>query len=87
LVDVLGGMDDALRIAREKAGIKAEEEVNIIELPRPRLIDLSGLLPSPFGENKSADAFVQHLKFLFDHNGQPLSLMPLDVIDFEVPTE
>ncbi len=89
LVDVLGGMDDALRIARQKAGIKDEEEVRIIELPRPRLIDWSGLLPSPLATTQpsAADGFVQHLKFLLDHNGQPLPLMPLDVLDFDVPTE
>lgn len=85
LIDVLGGLGDALRIAREKAGIRADEEVTIIELPRPRLVDLSKLVPSPFGvrETLAADAFLEHLRFLLQHNGQPLPLMPFDDIDFE----
>ncbi len=87
LIDVLGGLDDALRIAREKAGLRMDEEVTIVERPRPRFFDFSRLLPAPWGvkETFATDAFLEHLRFLLERNGQPLPLMPLDDIDFEVP--
>jgi protease-4 len=89
LVDVLGGLEDAIRIAREKAGIDSTKEVTIVEMPEPGLIDLSKLLPFPFlkTETTSTDPLIEHLKFRLEHNGQPLPLMPLEEIDFGAPRE
>lgn len=89
LVDVLGGLEDALRIAREKAGIRSDEPVSIVELPKPGLFDFSKLMPRLFGieEALAEDPLVEHLKFRLHHNGQPMPMMPLDENALEVPTE
>lgn len=36
LVDELGGLDDAIRIAKTKAGVDPAKELKILELPRPK---------------------------------------------------
>jgi protease-4 len=89
LVDVLGGLEDAIRIAREKAGIDSSKEVTIVEMPEPGLIDFSKLLPFPFAKTETigTDPLFEHLKFRLEHNGQPLPLMPLEQIDFDAPRE
>lgn len=38
LVDKLGGLDLALEIAKERAGLKAEDEIEIVRLPKPSLL-------------------------------------------------
>ena len=89
LVDLLGGLDDAIRVARQKAGIGEQESVTIVELPRPGLFDFSGLIPRPFGLDQKfiADPAWDHLKFRLEHNGEPLPIMPLEEIDNEAPVE
>ena len=49
LVDDLGGLDDAIALAREKAGIGADEEVKLLDFSLKGLFDLSGFSPSPVG--------------------------------------
>ncbi len=44
LVDVIGGLDTAVGIAREAAGIAPGEEVDIVEMPAPELFNLAELL-------------------------------------------
>jgi protease-4 len=80
LVDVLGGMETAVNIARDRAGIADNEEATVIELPRPGLIDFSRLLPSPLpsGISLENDPWVEHLLFRLRHNGMPLPVMPLE---------
>lgn len=87
LVDVLGGLDDAVRIARTKAGIRPEDEVTIVEFPRPGLVDLSRLFPSPFGVGDvvESDAVLRHVRFLLRHNGRPLPILPLEEMVFDIP--
>jgi protease-4 len=89
LVDVLGGLEDALRIARTRAGIGPDEKVSIVEFPRPGLLDLSRMLPSPFSVRDAldGDATLRHVRFLLQHNGEPLPLLPLDDMTFDAPTE
>jgi ClpP class serine protease len=36
LVDAIGGLDDALRAARTRAGIPAGERIRLLEIGRPR---------------------------------------------------
>ena len=49
LVDALGGLDDAIALAREKAGIAADEEVKLLDFSLKGLFDLGGFSPSPIG--------------------------------------
>jgi protease IV len=80
LVDVLGGIDTALKIAREAAGIGAGEEVTVVEAPQLGLFDLGRLMPSPFGVNLSVEAnpAVEQLLFRLRHNGEVMPIVPLD---------
>ena len=89
LVDVLGGLEDAVRIARQRAGISDDQEVTIVEMPRPGFIDFSGLLPRLVGVEQPApeDPLTEQLKFRLEHNGQPLPIMPLDEMILEIPNQ
>jgi protease-4 len=89
LVDVLGGLQTALDIAKRRAGIPADENVTVIELPSPPLIDLSFLVPKFFGLETPVlqDPVIQQLKFRLDHNGQPLPMMDLEDIPSDMPRE
>jgi len=80
LVDVLGGLDTAINIARRKAGISEDDDVRIVEYPRPELFDLGGLVGSPFAAVKGTDSqsnMATLVKFLLEHNGKPLPMLPL----------
>ncbi len=88
LVDEIGGLADAIRIARSEAGIAPDEEAAIIEYPRPGLFDASVFMPRLFGvEVKQKDPLIEHIKFRLRHNGQPMPLLPLEMINVELTTE
>ena len=84
LVDVLGGLETAISIAKERAGIAKNQEVTLMEMPKKGLFDFSQFMPKLFGvETKiAADPTVELLKFRLKHNGEPLPMLPLeDVIE------
>jgi protease-4 len=83
LVDVLGGLDDAIRLVKEKAGISKKERVTIVELPRPGLIDFQRFVPKLI--TATDDPVIQHLLFRLKHNGQAMPVLPLE--DCPFPTE
>ncbi len=80
LVDVLGGLDDAIQIARQKAGIGPGVPVNIVEYPEPGLFDLSSFTPRILGvaQEVTEDPVILQLKFRAEHIGEPIPMMPLD---------
>jgi len=81
LVDVLGGMETAIMLARERAGIAAGEEVDIIELPEPPLFSMPSPMPGLFGIEHEADPFIEHIKFRLDHNGEAMPIVPSEYLD------
>jgi protease IV len=81
LVDVLGGLSTAIRIAKERANIYPDQEVEIIELPEKGLFDLSLFMPKLLPFSVEDDPVLQHLKFRLKHNGQPMPIMPIDEIE------
>ena len=89
LVDVLGGLDDAIRIARHRVGIGDDEDITIVELPRPGLFDLSGFIPRLLGlqQPDTEDPLTGQLKLRLEHNGEPLPIMPLDEMSLSVPNQ
>jgi protease-4 len=89
LVDVLGGLEDAIRIARERAGIQQDEPVTIVEMPKPGLMDFSSFMPRLIGVTQaiSEDPTIEQLKFRLQHNGKPIPLLPLDQIQLDAPDE
>lgn len=78
LVDVLGGMETAIRIAREKAGISPKEDVDIVQLPEPGLFNPAMFTPSLFGVGYSENEVLEHLMFRLEHNGEAMPILPLD---------
>jgi protease-4 len=89
LVDVLGGLEDAIQIAKQKARIDINEDVTVVEMPKPGLLNLRNLMPCPLGIEQTAatDPMIEHLKFRLQHNGQPMPLMPLEEIEVDIPRE
>ena len=77
LVDELGGLMTALRLARERAGLKPDRPVVIDELPRLGLIDWDRLAPRLIGQELPVSAyrgFGTQLLFRLERSGQPLLL-------------
>ncbi len=80
LVDTLGGLEMAIMIAKEKAGIPKDAEVKIVELPKPQLFSPDILQPKLINANNDYLEFMRYLKFLSEHNGDALPMMPLEQI-------
>lgn len=79
LVDELGGLDTAIRLAKREAGIGEDEKVELIEMPRPALMSSNIFAPKLFGiEIKEEDEYMKLLKFRMEHNGDPLPMLPMD---------
>ncbi len=78
LVDALGGLDKAIDIAKERAGIPKDRKVMIMQYPQPDLFDPNVFTPKLFGIKFRTDNKLNELKFRLDNNGRPLPMMPLD---------
>jgi protease-4 len=78
LVDVLGGMETAIMIAKAKAGLAPDEEVDIVELPEPGLFNPEMFTPNLFGMKRARNEVIDHLKFRLEHNGEPMPILPLE---------
>jgi protease-4 len=89
LVDVLGGLATAINIAKEKAGLPKYQDVEIAEYPKKGLIDPSILLPKLFGVEiaKDKNELLEYLKLRLKHNGQPMPILPMDLVDFREESE
>ena len=77
LVDVLGGLETAIQIAKDRAGL-TKESVQIIEMPKPDVFDPNIFMPKLFGVEFQKDKVIEHIKFRLDHNGEPMPIMPLE---------
>ncbi len=84
LVDVLGGLSDAIHIAAEKADIK-NLPYEIIEYPEPAWINLNEFIPKPFGLETGTNQIIEDLKFRFENNGKPLPMLPLEDMELVDP--
>jgi protease IV len=82
LVDELGGLDLAVKIARERAGIRPDEEVTVLEMPPKGLFDFSKLIPRLFSiDVKEQNPALEDILFRIRHNGQPLPMLPLEMTE------
>lgn len=84
LVDVIGGLEDAIEIARMKAKLN-EKEFQVVEFPKPPLFEVNLGLPFPFSTNSNTKIQSPYdlLLFRMKHNGKPLMMMPMDDLYFE----
>lgn len=84
LVDVLGGLETAITIAKSRAGIPATAEATLLQFPEPRLINFNQFLPRIIGiETKQSDPLMEHLLFRLRHNGKGMMIVPLEDIDLQ----
>ncbi|NPV10703.1 MAG: signal peptide peptidase SppA [Ignavibacteria bacterium] len=79
LVDVLGGLSDAIEIAREKANLK-KDEFQVVEFPKPQLFDLSFVLPLSLQSIQKNTPLIDFINFNLKNNGKPMMLMPFEYI-------
>ena len=93
LIDQLGGLDTAVRLAREKAGIGGEDRVRIVEYPRMAWFNPSAIRgmvwPSLFATSpvrpNGSGAILEEFQFRLDHNGHPLLMLPMNHLDLVDP--
>lgn len=84
LVDVLGGLETAISIAKERAGIPATSETTLLQFPEPGLINFNQFLPKVIGiEMQQRDPLMEHLLFRLRHNGKGMMMLPLEEIDLQ----
>jgi len=82
LVDQLGGLYDAINIAREKAGIPKNKQIKYKEYPKGGLFDFSIFTPKLLGINiEKPKSEIEKLKFLFENNGKAMPIIPIDWLD------
>lgn len=75
LVDEIGGLLNAIEIAKQKAGLTDDDEYEIIEIPKYKgLIDL-GLPTLPVAIEAETDPVMTFIKLLNKHRGKPLFIL------------
>ncbi len=87
LVDVLGGLSTAIELAKQRAGIQADEKIAIVELPKPGLINLKMFMPRLLDIQTSltTDPTLELFRFYAKYNGEPMPIVPLsDLSTFNV---
>jgi len=81
LIDVIGGMSDAIDIAINKAGLTGKE-YDVKEYPPAGFINFSSFLPKiPFMQVEE-DQMIKNLKFRLQYNGVSLPIMPLEQMEY-----
>lgn len=75
LVDEVGGLLTALAIAQQKAGLKPDAEITIVEIPRYK--GLFNFRPkfSPIATRVENDPVLQYIRMVGERRGQPLPLL------------
>jgi len=85
LVDLLGGLDAAVNVARVRAGIPQGQEVTYIEVPPPGLLRIQSLFQEVAGvdgeQAAEPDPMLEQVKFRVKHNGEAIPMLPLDFIE------
>ena len=76
LADQLGGLETAIALAKKKIGLSAEETVELMERPQPKLFSSALLRPRLLGLTAQPTPELDYLQFRLQHNGLPLLLVP-----------
>ena len=86
LVDKLGGLDDAIKEAVDKAGLK-NCKYTIAEYPEAPWFNFNSLVPKIFGIEMNDNSVIDHLLFRMKYNGIPLYMLPLENMNSDFPME
>lgn len=76
LADRIGGLEVAIALAKEKIGLSADETVELMERPRPKLFSSALFRPRLLGLDAQPTPELDYLQFRLQHNGLPLLLVP-----------
>ena len=76
LADRIGGLEVAIVLAKEKIGLSADETVELMERPRPKLFSSALFRPRLLGLTAQPTPELDYLQFRLQHNGLPLLLVP-----------
>ncbi|MCY4605252.1 MAG: S49 family peptidase [Gemmatimonadetes bacterium] len=76
LADRIGGLETAIVLAKEKIGLSADETVELMERPRPKLFSSALFRPRLLGLTAQPTPELDYLQFRLQHNGLPLLLVP-----------
>ena len=80
LADRIGGLEVAIALAKEKIGLSADETVELMERPRPKLFSPALFRPRLLGLATQPTPELDYLQFRLQHNGLPLLLVPANHI-------
>jgi protease-4 len=96
LIDRIGGIELAMQIAREKAGIDPDQKVDVVEYPPAPWFKFPRLFASPISsllrlrgesdeQGKMAEDYTENYELLYlqaiaEHNGRPLYLVPPEML-------
>jgi len=100
LIDSIGGIDDAINIARELANIPDNRKVAVMEYPKPKFFDkiLDFLFSSRINSltktsaiDSAAELFfpaaiMEDLRFRMAHNGRVMPILPIGTRDWGLGT-
>jgi len=80
LVDEIGGLEQAIALAKREAGIADDEEIELVELPRMGLLNPNMFkMPSPIRiEDESVD--MDYVRAVLAGQGRPLAIVPPDLM-------
>ncbi|MFO7891513.1 MAG: S49 family peptidase [bacterium] len=81
LIDVIGGLDKAISLAKQSAGISGDKEVEIVEFPSRGWINPAIFKPDLFNisaENSADSPIINYLKMITSHPAKPLTMLPAD---------
>ncbi len=85
LVDTTGGLETAVTMAKERAGISRDADVTIAEYPEKGLMRFDNLVSRISGVKVESEGngLIDQLTFRLDHNGRPMPILPLEEIESE----
>ena len=82
LADEIGSLYTAIDIAKEKAGIRPGDKIEIVEGPAPQPFSLPLLLGRVFASDppkvEHKDPVKEYLELMIEHNADPLVIMPFE---------
>ena len=84
LVDELGGLSTAIKLAKDKANIGTDDDVNIYEFPKQELFDLSSLFSNMFGIDSGIslkESDLNNIIYRLKNNGTPMPILPIDYLE------
>lgn len=81
LVDIIGGMPEAIEVAVNKAGLSGKE-YEVKEYPPAPLFNLNFFLPKIPGLMTEEEPIIKNIKFRLQNNGIPMPVLPVDNMDY-----